>query len=322
MEPHTSQEQDMVVLQLRYHTHLIITAYDRPWIETILRDWNAQQLLQRVHAGDFAEDLSDDELAELTDILVEWQRRALSTVTLRDAIQVDQRRGTRLHDLLCQAGVIGQIRLLDSSAPLVKLCSARNGVTWLEPTELRRAFALHKRVTDPTTNVRIPAGLAALMRQADDGKLGLLCSAEPGPPFPLPHNIDTLLPPPPAAYDEPPLLFEQPTGWRRKLAIGLALSGVAALTLPLLAGELPTRPAGLPLGLFTLALLVGIRAGWPGYLGALVLWLVPNLPGFQYGTTPALFWPTLPLSVIGLILLACDRYVWALWRWIWQRRGL
>jgi hypothetical protein len=139
------------------------------------------------------------------------------------------------------------------------------------------------------------------------------------PHYPFPDDLETLLPPLPVPYEEPMVRFEQPTGWRRALAIALVVMGVASLGIPLLLGQVPAQPAGLPLGLLTLGLLVGIRAGWAGYLGSLCIWLVPNLPNFHYSTKLTALWPDILLLVAGMVLLACDRYVRAMWRWIVRR---
>jgi hypothetical protein len=98
----------------------------------------------------------------------------------------------------------------------------------------------------------------------------------------------------------------------------LALTGVALLGIPLLTGHLPSQPAGIPLALLTLALLLGIKAGWQGYAGSICIWLVANLPGFHHGTMVDL-WLAIPLLVAGVILLALDRRVRVMWRWIRNR---
>jgi hypothetical protein len=100
------------------------------------------------------------------------------------------------------------------------------------------------------------------------------------------------------------------------VAIVLVTLGVCVLGVPLLVGQLPIQPAGLPLGLLTLGLLIGIRARWTGYLGSLLIWLVPNLPHFHYDAPLGSLWYAIPLLVMGLLLLMCDQYVRALWRWI------
>ena len=88
------------------------------------------------------------------------------------------------------------------------------------------------------------------------------------------------------------------------------------MIVPMLGGAIPQHPAGLPLAMLTLALLVGIRAGWAGLLGSLFLWLVPNLPGFRHGTGPTPLFPIFPLVAAGLALLVLDRRIRAMWVWI------
>jgi hypothetical protein len=88
------------------------------------------------------------------------------------------------------------------------------------------------------------------------------------------------------------------------------------LGLPALFGRIPEHPAGLPLALITLALLVGIRAGKAGYAGSLCIWLVAQLPSFRHDTTASLIWPALPLLGAGLLLLSVDRRIRAMWAWI------
>ena len=108
---------------------------------------------------------------------------------------------------------------------------------------------------------------------------------------------------PPAAWppDEPP--FEQPVGKRRLVATAFALLGVGLVGLPLLFGQTPTNPAAVPLALLTLALL-GDGDG-----------VVDGLRGFHHNGISSL-WPFLPLLAFGLLLLALDPRIRAMWRWI------
>lgn len=132
----------------------------------------------------------------------------------------------------------------------------------------------------------------------------------------LPDELLTLLPPAPRALAEPP--FEAPSGLRWAVATGLVAIGAAWLAGQLLLlGSMPVRTAGVPLALFTLALLVGVRARLPGLLGAACIWLVANLPGFHYRTMVE--WPALLLLPAGLFLLACDRRIRAMWAWTMGR---
>ncbi|MCS6882630.1 MAG: hypothetical protein RMK84_17710 [Oscillochloridaceae bacterium] len=279
-----------------------IAAYDRDLVETIIRDWSAQQLAQELRAGRFGKRLNPRQTAELEELLTAWKQRALGPMPLRDALLVDEARGRRVFALICAA-----------------LTVQRAGV----PPELHAALPAGSVDLEglPEPLAEDPA-LSALAEAAARSGLRLAVQQAPDE-FPYPDNLEALTPPPPRparAMDE----FEQPTGWRRNVAILLAASGVALLLLPLLGGQIPERPAGLPLALITLALLVGIRAGWAGYAGSLCIWLVANLPGFHHGTALHALWPALPLLAAGLVLLSADRRVRAMWRWIrrrlpWQR---
>ncbi|MGB9632506.1 MAG: hypothetical protein ACPL8I_04205 [Chloroflexaceae bacterium] len=274
-----------------------IVVYDRKLVETIIRDWSTEQLAQELRAGRFGTRLNPRQAAELEALLTAWRQRALGPMPLRDALLVDEERGRRVFALICAA-----------------LAVRRAAV----PPELRTALP-----AGPVDLELLPEPLAAdpdLSTLAETAaRDGLRLAVQQAPDeFPYPDNLEALTPPPPLsarAADE----FEQPTGWRRNGAILLAASGVLLLLLPLLGGEIPEHPAGLPLALITLALLVGIRAGWAGYAGSLCIWLVANLPGFRHGTALQDLWPALPLLVVGLILLSADRRVRAMWRWIRHR---
>jgi hypothetical protein len=91
------------------------------------------------------------------------------------------------------------------------------------------------------------------------------------------------------------------------------------MIIPLLGGTIPQHPAGLPLALITLALLIGISARWAGWVGATSIWLVANLPSFRHGTSALALLPALPLLAVGVALLILDRRVRALWIWIRQQ---
>jgi hypothetical protein len=131
-------------------------------------------------------------------------------------------------------------------------------------------------------------------------------------PAELPSELPDLLPAPPAPLADP--AFEPPSGRRRAVATALVTLGLVWLLVQLLVREsVAVRPAGVPLALFTLALLVGVRAHWQGFLGSACIWLVANLPGFHHRTV--LSWPTLPLLAVGVLLLALDGRIRAMWAW-------
>ncbi len=288
---------------------LVLAAYDRQRVVEMLRDWTPHQLLQQLRAGVFERHLSAAEVAELLALLHEWQQRALGMVMLRDALLVDRQRGERVYSLICRAHTMQSLEL-----PAAYDASAIQTETVLAANQVRAA------IPQPAHNTHSGA-LHALLDQAEAYGWALTCSARVPFQYPWPDELETLLPPPPAPYVEPAARFEPPTGWRRNIALALVLLGVSILGIPLLLGQMPSQPAALPLGLLTLALLIGIRAGWVGYIGAFFIWLVPNLPEFHYGTSLFSFLHAMPLLLIGIVLFAFDRRVRSLWRWLrWRTR--
>lgn len=289
----------MAILQEMSRPRALV-AYDRRAVYAALRDQTPLGLREDLRAWRFGARLSPAQTAELDAYLSAWVQRALGALALRDALLIDELRGRRVFSLLCAAHARGRATVpAGMAARLPQLPASLN---------------------------ELPAGLAAapalvaLAAQAGREGLALAALAE-DEGYPFPDDLETLIPPPPALSpdDEP---FAPPTGWRRRGAALLAVAGVVLLALPLLLGAIPQRPAGLPLALITLALLVGIRAGWAGYAGSLCIWLVANLPGFHHGSAlPASLWPALPLIVAGLALLWLDPQVRAMWAWIRRQLG-
>lgn len=278
-------------------TPLSIAAYDRKQVYAIIRDWTVQYLAQQVRSGFAGERLTPEEARELEQLLTAWEQRALGAMPLRDALMVDERRGRRVFALLCKVHTV-------TRTPVQPGPSTTPATTprALDPDDL-------------PAELRTLPSLTGLAQEAKHQGLALTVQRQPDE-FPFPDDLETLLAPPPRPPQED---FEQPTGWRRRIAMLLAVSGVLMLALPLLSGHIPQRPAGVPLALLTLALLIGIRAGWAGYGGAFCMWLVANLPGFHHGTPLHSLWPAFPLLAIGLTLLAADRRVRAVWRWLRRR---
>jgi hypothetical protein len=217
-------------------------------------------------------------------------------MSLRDTLLIDQRRGRRVFDLLCGALTKGRVAV-----------------------PKRLATALPAAPADLTTlpdGTVTPDDLAALARRAATEGLTLGLIGDAGN-YPFPNDLAALLPTPVPTNPPPATGFEQPTGWRRRIAVLLAMAGVVLLTLPLTLGAIPDHPAGMPLALLTLALLIGIKAGPPGIAGALCIWLIANLPGFRHGSSLLeILWPALPLMALGVGLLALDRRVRGLWHWV------
>lgn len=275
-----------------------LAAYDREAAYLMLREWTTRRLAGELLAGRFGGRLSAAQAAELQAQLHAWSQRALADLPLRDAMLVDERRGRRVFDLICVELTVDRVAL-------------PAGVD-VEPAET------------PVDLDDIPATLAALPemvgleeRARSKGlALALLVGADE---YPFPANLTALVPPLPGEAQKPAQSFEQPAGWRQRIAGLLAVAGVLQLGVPLLYGRIPEYPAGLPLALLTLALLVGIRAGLAGFAGSACIWLVANMPAFRHGTQISGLLPALPLLAAGVLLLARDRRVRAMWRWI---RGL
>lgn len=296
----------------------LLVAYDLDSVTRIVRDWTGDRLLHDLDRGRVCESLHPHERRALRDLLIDWHRRALGKVMLRDAMLVDRQRGQQIYTLLCRSFTHSSHPVPAAAAPLFAAGAAPPDLPALR-------VALDELGTRPAIATEQAMALALLdgvLLQAERHALALYCSpttANEPVQFPLPAHLESLLPTlPPAPQPRLGALFVPPSGWRRTLAITLAAVGILWLAVPLLLGQVPIRPAGAPLGLLTLALLVGIRAGWAGYAGSLYLWLVPNLPWFHYGQR--FDWLlTLPLLVAGTVLIAMDKHIRALWWWIWRR---
>lgn len=297
-----------------------LVAYDQRRVAALVRDGSPQQLLHDLRAGHFDATLSAEEIQELAALVYAWVQRALGPMALRDALLVDPQRGKRVYTLLCAALAAGRCPLPPEAA--VRLAALDDAS--LTPRQIRDALAAQPPQRQPATN-GIPTGdptlaqLDTLLALAAANTLTLARYDGDATHIAYPANLIDLLPPPPAPVRVSLEPFVHPTGWRRTFAMVMALTGAALLALPLIVGKIPAQPAGMPLALLTLALMLGIRAGWAGFTGSLCIWLVANLPGFHHGTMIEL-WPALPLLGVGLLLLAADRRVRAMWRWI-RRRG-
>lgn len=275
-----------------------IVAYDRTRAEELLRSTSTSRLRAELRLGALGLGLTPAAAEELDTLLAAWEQRALGAMPLRDALLVDTDRGPRVYALICAA-----------------LTRERVPVAATLAIHLPAAPCLLDRLPAAVSGDRALADLAA---RAGLGGLALAWQTRPDS-FPPPLNLEQLEPQPPAQPPRPQEYFEPPSGWRRNLAGLLAALGVILLTGPLLVGHIPESPARLPLALITLALVIGIRAGWPGFLGATCIWLVANLPGFRHGVALSSLWPAMPLLVAGIVLLRLDRRVRAMWAWLRRR---
>lgn len=286
----------------------MLALYDAPLAAELLRTWTPERLQQQLEAGQFAGTLGADEQAELHELLHDWVQRALGAVPLRDALLVDAQRGARVYDLIARALTLER-QQVPAAAGRMLAAQCERGET-LSVAQVRAALAEVAGTDAPGDE------LEGLLQRAEEPGLALVCYSGQVPRYPFPPDLETLLPPLPPPYRDTPRGFMPPTGWRRGLALALVLLGVAWLGVPLLFGHVLAHPAGVPLAMLTLGLLIGIRAGWPGYCGSFCIWLIPNLPGFHYGTPFATLPAIVPLLLLGLLLLAADQHVRALWRWI------
>jgi hypothetical protein len=272
---------------------MYLVVYNRARAIELLRTTTPEQLHSELRLARIGRRLSANQRAELADILTAWEQRALGAMALRDTLLVDNERGLRAYGLICA----------DLSVERARLPPTSIGRRPYPPGDLT---TLPATLADDTTLQRIA-------QTAEAAGLTLAIQRDPTD-FSMPANLEALLPPEPEPFNQE--VFEPPRGWRRTLAVGFALSGMALLGLPVLVGRLPEHPAGLPLALITLALLVGIRAGRAGYLGSVCIWMVAQLPSFRHDTTASLIWPALPLLAAGLLLLSVDRRIRAMWAWI------
>jgi hypothetical protein len=290
----------MAILQETSRSRTLV-AYDRRAVYAVLRDQTPLGLREELRDWRLSARLSPAQIAELDALLSAWVQRALGSLSLRDALMIDEQRGRRVFNLLCTAHARGRATVsADLAARMPELPASLD--------ELPSALA-------------VAPALVALASRARREGLALAALGE-DERYAFPTDLEMLLPPPPPALSVGGDPFESPTGWRRRGAALLAVAGVTLLVLPLLLGAIPQHSAGLPLALITLALLVGIKAGWAGYVGSLCIWLVANLPGFRHGSAlPASLWPALPLIIAGLAMLWLDPRVRAMWAWIRRQLG-
>lgn len=298
----------------------ILVAYDAKRAAEILRDWSPQDLLHELRAGRFGTELSAAEIEELECLTRAWLQRALGALPLRDALMVDSKRGGRAYHLICSTLVAESCLLPEpmgqAFAPMAgQLLTVQEVRAILEtPQGGQHEQAVNSSKSPPRTSQILC--LHVLLERAEAQDFALTCAPHLPITYPQP-DLEQLLPPPPQ-MPAPAQQFVHPTGFRRTIAMLLAVLGAALLVAPLLSGHMPTQPAGIPLALLTVALLFGIRAGWAGYVGSLCIWLVANLPGFHHNRMIGL-WPDVPLLIAGVVLLCIDRHVRVMWRWIRQR---
>ncbi len=299
---------------------LFLLVYDQQHVTTLVRDWTADQLYQALQREQFGTSLPLPDQRVLAALLVDWQRRALGQVMLRDAMLVDQRRGAQVYRLLCYSQIRAAQPIPEIAAHLFTPCVPQPDLAHLH-TQIT-ALAAAPDCPPPTSAELYRLADVVVLAQQPGMVLHCVTTDADGQPqpiqLPLPDNLLELLPTQaPTLMENPVPRFEPPTGWRRNIAAMLAVAGVIWLLLPLMFGQTPVRPAGVPLGLVTLSLLIGVKAQWRGYVGSVCLWLVPNLPWFHHGEQ--VDWlRTLPFLLLGMLLISLDQPIRALWRWLWR----
>jgi hypothetical protein len=275
---------------------MFLVAYNRTQVIALVRTATPQQIRSELRTGRRGQRLTLQQREELDTILMAWEQRALGAMPLRDALLVDRQRGPRAYALLCADLSVQRV-------PVPPLLPAQATLTAGDLPALPSVL-------------RGDALLLSVAQQAQQAGLALALQRAPEE-FALPPELDALLPPELPPYT--PQEFAPPQGRRRTLALILACTGMLLLAIPLSFGQIPDHPAGLPLALITLALLVGIRAGKAGYIGSLCIWLVAQLPSFRHDTSASLLWPAIPLLLAGVLLLSVDRRVRMMWAWIRQQ---
>ncbi len=280
-----------------------LAVYDRVHACDLLRNWTAQSLRDALHSGHFGATLSPADRAELDGLLTAWVQRALGGVFLRDALCVDEQRGPQVFGLICAGLTRARATMQADVAALLR----SRGSGDLTPSDLAD-LAIHDPALARLADLAAHEGLALALLDQPTG-------------YPPPVNLDDLLPIQLSVRPFSREVFTPPTGLRRAAAISLAVGGMALMIIPMLGGSIPQHPAGMPLALITLALVIGIRAMWTGWMGAICIWLVANLPVFRHDTGLIALLPALPLLALGLTLLFFDRRVRALWGWVRRQIG-
>ncbi|NJL05615.1 MAG: hypothetical protein HC911_12085 [Chloroflexaceae bacterium] len=101
---------------------LFFIVYDQQHVTTLVRDWSADQLYQALQREQFGTVLPPPDQRVLAALLVDWQRRALGQVMLRDAMLVDQRRGAQVYRLLCYSQIRAAQPIPEIAAHLFTPC--------------------------------------------------------------------------------------------------------------------------------------------------------------------------------------------------------
>jgi hypothetical protein len=202
----------------------VLVFYDQQQVDTMLRTWSSSRLHTALDEQTFGGTLALAERAALLHLLDDWKMRALGAVMLRDALLVDPQRGQRVYTLLCCALIYEQHPLTPDLG------------SWLAPwygqllTDSLMQDIRHKIDQELGLNsATIPrewVKLAGLLQRAEQaGWGGVVCAGTPHDcSFPLP-DLESLLPPPPAATP-PTATVAHTTRWRRVVLGGLSLLGI------------------------------------------------------------------------------------------------
>jgi hypothetical protein len=278
----------------------------------MVHTWSPGELFAALQAQHFGTTLGAEEGEELMGLLQAWIQRALGLVTLRDAIWVDPHRGIRVYSLICRGLTVAE-HVVPSD--LISEPQRLHGHE-LVSSEIKNALISQSDEHETENNATIHAErskILSMLEWAEAQGLTLAYLASPGATYPFAENLDEPVVPRLVPYEYQEHSFERTAGWRRIATLGLIFLSVLFLGLSFL-GRRPSQTTRVSLALFLLAVLVGVRAGWMGYSGAFCIWLVVNLLRSRQNLHLS-FWQGLLLP-IGVILLAFDRPVRGMWRWI------
>ncbi|NJN16391.1 MAG: hypothetical protein HC822_09015 [Oscillochloris sp.] len=98
------------------HDAPTLTIYDRRRVFALLQESTPQQLRNDLRAGRFGNNLHAHAAAQLDDLLLAWEQRALGQIHLRDVLLIDHERGPQVYDLICAEYTVSRVAVLPELA--------------------------------------------------------------------------------------------------------------------------------------------------------------------------------------------------------------